>query len=183
MPRVLTPLPFDQRNEKDFEEMTERIKHALDIIRKKKTIRATVKELAGLAAPCSPKTLYLRSWPIIELKKIKEDRRINKGSVPKVIKGQRGNIETEYNHEILLIKQVQNYQDQNGALFDQVQDLKAQVSMLENAVKVITEEKAEAEEENRKLKNDRRKFTSKQNTNSNVVNMNMLKSNDGVEGQ
>jgi hypothetical protein len=100
-----------------------------------------------------------------------------------VIKGQRGNIETEYSHEILLIKQVQNYQDQNGALFDQVQDLKAQVSVLENAVKVVTEEKAEAEEENRKLKNDRRKFTSKQNTNSNVVNMNMLKSNDGVEGQ
>src|SRR5438270_13232875 len=119
----LKRLPFDERNEQDFEDLTRRISDALALIRKNPSIPATqdkVDELAG----CTRKTLHNRGWPITELKKIKEERKAGKD-------GRRKNTTVEHRlsaqkhveREKLLIGQIRNLQRQNGELFDRVQDL------------------------------------------------------------
>jgi hypothetical protein len=77
MRNELKRLPFDERNEQDFEDLTRRILDALALIRKDPSIPATQEKLAKLAE-CTRKTLHNRGWPITELKKIKEERKAGK---------------------------------------------------------------------------------------------------------
>jgi len=119
---VAKALPFDERNQRDFDEMTVRIMEGLDLIKKKKSLRATQNTLADLAK-CSRRTLSIRRWPIQKLKEIKNERSNgSKARIDKVAaseKSENGN---------LLLTQVKNYQRQNSKLFDRVQDLEEEKS-------------------------------------------------------
>ena len=70
-------LPFDEANERDFNELTKRIQFALSEIRSNEAIKATESSLAKLAK-CSRGTLSNRSWPLDELKSIQASRRANR---------------------------------------------------------------------------------------------------------
>jgi uncharacterized protein YlxW (UPF0749 family) len=141
MPAALKALPFDQRNEQDFHEMTERIRCALDVVRNTRTLKPTQDTLAKIAG-CSRRTLSLRIWPIEVLKQIKlarlqrpQKRRADARSV------------NSKDSERLLEKQVKNYQRQNAELFDRVQDLEEEksrsdliISELETELGILREE-------------------------------------------
>jgi hypothetical protein len=146
-------LPFDERNQRDFDDMTARIRDALDLIRKNKSLRATQDALAEFAQ-CSRRTLSLRVWPILELKKIKEAR----SSHLKAVEG-KPDVRTAVKTSSLLIKQVKNYQTQNGELFDRLQDLEEDkarlvvvVSTLEHQLQALKEKLNSLEREARRVK-------------------------------
>jgi gas vesicle protein len=151
MPAVLRSLPFDQKNEQDFQEMTERIRCALDDIRKSRTLKPTQMVLAKLAK-CSRRTLSLRIWPIEELRKIKEARSQHQQESPSSTKGDASKF-----NEGLLEKQVRNYQRQNGELFYRVQDLEEEksrsdliISTLENELEELREKVERLEKQSRR---------------------------------
>lgn len=120
MPATVKTLPFDERNERDFEEMTDRIRSGLESIRKSNSLKATQDSLARLAH-CSRRTLNLRRWPIDELKRIKVQRQTLHQESKK--EAAHKNRSTTLEKEKQLIKQIRNYQEQNGRLFDRVQIL------------------------------------------------------------
>ena len=116
---TLKSLPFNERNQRDFEELTERIRTALNTIRKSKSLKPTQSTLAKLAQ-CSRRTLSLRRWPLEELKGIKKKRSPD----PVESKTSSPNKKLGTNHnEGQLIAQIRNYQNQNATLFDRVQGL------------------------------------------------------------
>ena len=70
---VFKAFPFDDRNQRDFDQMTTRIRDGLDLIRKKKTLKATQEflwlhqgrgdVLGSSATPgVLPSPLCSRSW-------------------------------------------------------------------------------------------------------------------------
>jgi hypothetical protein len=117
---TLKSLPFDEKNQLDFDEMTERIRTALDAIRKNKSLKATQNTLAKLAH-CSRRTLSLRRWPVEELKRIKNQRNPEPAEIKSVASAKR--ILRTTQSEAQLIGQVRTYQAQNGTLFDRIQGL------------------------------------------------------------
>jgi len=119
MPVRLKALPFDERNDRDFEDLTNRIRNGLDLIRKTKSLKPTQDTLAKLAK-CSRRTLSLRRWPVEELKKIKHPPFVDRQSQTVAGAIKKGKGETPLTQ---LINQIRNYQDQNGQLFDRVQYL------------------------------------------------------------
>jgi Mg2+ and Co2+ transporter CorA len=152
---TIKSLPFDERNQRDFEEITERIRTALDAIRKSKSLKPTQSTLARLAQ-CSRRTLSLRRWPIEELKRIKANR--NPDGAESEISSPTRKVRTNQN-EAQLIAQIRNYQDQNGRLFDRVQGLeeeKARSALvqksLEDQLTVSAERVRELEKEIRMTK-------------------------------
>lgn len=155
LPIASKALPFDQKNDRDFEEMTIRIMTGLDSIRKNKSLSPTQHTLAKLAQ-CSRRTLSLRGWPIEELKKIKE---------PSHAKGKNEVVDSRSKKskgsesETQLIAQIRNYQNQNGKLFDRVQYLEEKASRstvvndaLEEQTKALMEKVQDLEKELRKTK-------------------------------
>jgi Mg2+ and Co2+ transporter CorA len=150
---TLKSLPFDERNQRDFEEITERIRTALDAIRKSKSLKPTQSTLARLAQ-CSRRTLSLRRWPIEELKRIKQNRNPNaaeseSGSPPK--RTGRTN-----QNEAQLIAQIRNYQDQNGKLFDRLQGLEEEKSRSVFIQKTLEEQLNASRETVRELERELR---------------------------
>ena len=120
MSGTLKSLPFDEKNQLDFDEMTERIRTALDAIRRNKSLKATQSTLAKLAQ-CSRRTLSLRRWPVEELKRIKSQR--NPGLVEsESVASAKRTLKATHN-EAQLIGQVRTYQAQNGKLFERIQGL------------------------------------------------------------
>lgn len=113
MPTISKVLPFDERNDRDFEELTQRLRKGLDLIRRNRSLRATQNTLARLAG-CSRRTLHIRKWPIDELKKIKADRR----PTPKSESVEKTKRRRDSTSEEQLIQQIRNYQKENGRLFD-----------------------------------------------------------------
>ena len=73
--------PYDERNEKDYADVTKRIEDALKKMEDDKTIPATEAELCKLAK-CSRGTLRNRQWPLERLKEIKKKRKGEKSDVP-----------------------------------------------------------------------------------------------------
>lgn len=147
------PLPFTERNERDFDEMTARIRNSLDQIRKNRRLKTTQDTLADLAQ-CSRRTLSLRGWPIAELKNIKRLRSNQIRSVES-----KSDAPTSVRTETLLIRQVKNYQKQNGELFERVQDLQEEkarmavvIDTLEHQLQVVREELEALEKESRRSK-------------------------------
>jgi hypothetical protein len=133
MPTVLKALPFDERNDRDFDDLTNRIRSGLDSIRKSTSLKPTQDTLAKLAQ-CFRRTLSLRRWPIEELNRIKRNRKTEVtestivSPVQKKLRNQR---------ESDLISQIKNYQEQNGLLFDRVQTLEedqARSSLIQKAL-------------------------------------------------
>lgn len=70
-------LPFDERNERDFVGVTQRIRDALSKIKLNEAIKATESSLAKLAK-CSRGTLANRKWPLDELRAIKDGRKASR---------------------------------------------------------------------------------------------------------
>lgn len=146
-------LPFDERNQRDFDDMTARIRDALDLIRKNKNLRATQDVLAELAQ-CSRRTLSLRVWPILELKKVKDARSNHINAVKR-----KADVRSAVKTDSLLIKQVKNYQAQNGELFYRLQNLEedkarsiAVISTLENQIQTLNEKLVSLEKESHRAK-------------------------------
>jgi len=155
MPIGLRSLPFDDRNQRDFDDLTARIRQGLEVIRKKKSVKANQATLASLAQ-CSRRTLSLRRWPIDALKQLKDERRSREKDSHQESPNES---ENEQNQKRQLIKQVRNYQDQNGRLFDRVQHLEEEgskslliISTLEQQVRTLKEEVQNLENQLRKTK-------------------------------
>ena len=143
MPIGLKVLPFDDRNQRDFDELTARIRQGLEVIRKNKSVKVGQANLANLAQ-CSRRTLSLRRWPIEALKQIKNERRSRENDSHEENLNETS-IEQDREHQ--LIRQIRNYQGQNGRLFDQVQHLEEEqsksvliISSLEQQVSGLSEE-------------------------------------------
>jgi hypothetical protein len=145
MPALLKTLPFDERNDQDFEELTQRIRQALDLVRKNRSLKPTQNTLARLAQ-CSRKTLHLRRWPVEQLKSIRNQRLSNPES---------GRGKTKTKHEAptenQLIAQIRNYQSQNGKLFDQVQYFEHEQTTWTLVRKALEEDLATAKEKIQEL--------------------------------
>ncbi len=136
----LRKLPFDERNEQDFEDLTRKIQDAIATIKKTRSIPATQEKLAEMVG-CTRKTLHNRGWPITDLKKIKEERKDNKDSKQKnTAVEHRLSAEKHITREKLLIGQIRNLQEQNGKLFDRVQDLEEQKAISTDTVRVLEDE-------------------------------------------
>jgi SepF-like predicted cell division protein (DUF552 family) len=168
-------LPFEERNEQDFEDLTRRISDALALIRKGSSIPATQDKLAEMAE-CARKTLHNRGWPIAELKKIKEERKAGKGDKRKNTSAEhRLSAQTHVEREKLLIGQIRNLQTQNGELFDRVQDLEEQESVLKDTVKVLEEEIVLIKDEKLKSERELRQLKQSRNGRANVVDIRAIK--------
>jgi uncharacterized protein (DUF3084 family) len=165
-------LPFDERNEQDFEELTRKIWDAITAIKKTRSIPATQEKLAEMVG-CTRKTLHNRDWPITELKKIKEERKANKDNKPKNTTAEhRLSSENHIAREKLLIKQIRNLQEQNGKLFDQMQELEEQKAGLIDTTKVLEDEIVILKDQNRKLERELRQFKQGHGGRDNVVSIN-----------
>lgn len=75
-------LPFDDRNERDFSDLTSKIREALIKIRLDDSVGATEMSLAKIAG-CSRATLANRKWPLKELRAIKAARKAKRKSKSK----------------------------------------------------------------------------------------------------
>lgn len=162
---------FDERNEQDFEDLTQKIWDAITSIKKARSIPATQDKLAEMAG-CTRKTLHNRGWPITELKKIKEDRKANKAGKPKSITAEhRLNSETHIAREKMLIRQIRNLQEQNGKLFDRVQELEEQKAGLLDTAKVLEDEIDILKDETRKLERELWQIKQRHGDRNNVVSI------------
>jgi FtsZ-binding cell division protein ZapB len=171
----LKRLPFAERNEQDFEDLTKKISDALAIIRKSRSIPATQEKLAELA-DCTRKTLHNRDWPISELKKIKEERKANKDSKQKnATVEHRLSAEKHIAREKLLIGQMRNMHEQNGQLFDRVQELEEQAATSTDTIKVLGDEIVVLKDKNRQFEKELRQLKQSRNGKSNVVNIRAMK--------
>jgi DNA-directed RNA polymerase specialized sigma subunit len=123
MRKELKKLPFDERNEQDFEALTLKIWDVIETIKKSKSIPATQEKLAELVG-CTRKTLHNRGWPISELKKIKGERKASKDSKQKTNTVEhRLSADRHIEREKLLIEQIRNLREQNAKLFDRAQEM------------------------------------------------------------
>lgn len=180
MLKELKRLPFDERNEQDFEDLTRKIRDALAKIRKTRSLPATQENLAELAG-CTRKTLHNRSWPISELKKIKEERQDNKDNKPKnTIARHKISSGNYVERERLLIKRIKNFQEHNGKLFDRVQELEEQNAGLVDTVQILEDEIVSLKDENRKLEKELRKLKQSRNGKTNVVSIRAMKKIKGT---
>jgi chromosome segregation ATPase len=172
----LGKLPFDERNEQDFEDLTKRISAAIAVIEKDQSIPATQDKLAELSG-CTRKTLHNRGWPITKLKEIKEQRKAGDCKSKNTIAERRLNTETHIAREKLLIVQVRNLQRQNGELFDRVQDLESEKSVLTDTVKVLEEEIIILKNEKQKIERELRQLKQSLNDKTKVVDIRVVKKN------
>lgn len=140
MPTGLKALPFDQKNQLDFDDMTNRIRQALELVQRSKSLKPTQTVLANLAK-CSRRTLSLRRWPIEELKRIAKERRSgvsasNEKTTPNIEKSRCDK----------LIEQIRNYQLENGRLFDRVQALEEEQSKSAFSIETLEQQRDEMAE-------------------------------------
>lgn len=169
-------LPFDERNKKDFEALTQRLADALNIIKFKKNqageyeYKPTVKTLCELAE-CSPATLYTRKNPINPIKCLMEikEQRINSEML--VLKRKRPRVTKEH------LKSVQELVEQKKQLIiERTQamnevviyskknaDLKIEKAFLERQVNALTKINQELEEKITNLINQNSILTTKLN--------------------
>lgn len=151
---TLKSWPFDEKNQLDFDEMTERIRAGLDAIRKNRSLKATQSTLAKLAR-CSRRTLSLRRWPVEELKRIKDQRNPEENKRESIL-STKGFLRTTQN-EAQLIAQIRKYQAQNGTLFDRVQGLEEDKSRSALIQKTLEEQLSSARETISQLEKELRK--------------------------
>jgi chromosome segregation ATPase len=171
----LKRLPFEERNEQDFEDLTRKIWDAIERIKKTRSIPTTQEKLAELVG-CTRKTLHNRGWPITELKKIKDARKaIRDGKQKNTPAEHRLNSEKHIARARLLIGQIRNLQEQNSKLFDQVQELKEKEATLNDIVKVLENEINTRKNENQKLEMELRKCKQERNDRTNVVSIRTMK--------
>lgn len=150
MSKVIT-FPFEEKNEKDFIEITEQINKALEKIEKDISIPATEMQLAKLSK-VSRGTLRNRIWPIDRLKQIKlERKKVNKPK--KITSGHRIETDKYIEKEKALINRIKNYQYENSCLFDEVVDLKNEVIRLNESIKTLTEKNEDCELKLKEIKN------------------------------
>lgn len=168
----LKRLPFDERNEQDFEDLTRKISDAIATIKKTRSIPATQEQLARLVG-CTRKTLNNRGWPISELKKIKEERKNSKQKNTTV--EHRLNAEKHIEREKMLIRQIRNLQEQNGKLFDQVQELEEEKLTLTYTAKVLEDEIIILKDEKQKVDRELRQVKQGRNVRANVVSIQAVK--------
>lgn len=166
---------YRERNEEDFEKMTQAIESAIQILQEDPSEQATQENLAELAG-CSRKTLHNREkmglthenriLPITELKAIQQARKSIEENSRKILKrksnlDQKVTVEAHINREKILIEQVTNYQEENAKWFNRVQELEREkertarlLKLAERHIDDLKREKKELESEIRELKQD-----------------------------
>lgn len=162
---------LQKKNEEDFERITQNIHAALEKLRASRSLSATQEKLSELAG-CSRKTLENRGWPLQELKRIKEQRKVNRETREHPAKDQLS-VENRLKREQLLIQRVENLQDQNAKLFDQVQRLEEKLEDARRLFEVQDRDFTFVKEEKRKLENELRRLK-REDSGSNVIQMNPL---------
>jgi chromosome segregation ATPase len=167
---------YKERNEEDFEQITQAIDNAIQRLQGDPSEQATQENLAELAG-CSRKTLHNREkmglthenriLPITELKAIQQARKSieeNSRKTPKRKSSldQKVAVETHINREKMLIGQVSTYQEENAKWFDRVQELERERERIASLLKLaerhiddLRKEKKELESEIRKTKQDK----------------------------
>lgn len=68
---------FDEKNEQDFERITQALNDALSAISKDDQIKASITELSRIAG-VHRNTIYQRKWPIERIAEIKDQRQLKK---------------------------------------------------------------------------------------------------------
>lgn len=180
MLKELDRLPFEERNEKDFEDLTRKIWDAITTIKKTRSIPATQEKLSELVG-CTRKTLHNRGWPVTELKNIKEQRKATQNSNPKKTTVEhRLTSEKHIARGKLLIRRVRNLQEQNGKLFDRVQELEDQKSIAADTVSVLEAEIATLKDVNRTLEKEVRRLKQKRSGRTNVVSIKAMTKSEEV---
>ncbi len=181
MRNELKRLPFEERNEQDFEDLTRKIQDAIATIKKTRSIPATQEKLAELVG-CTRKTLHNRGWPISELKKIKEERQASKDGKQKNITAEHKlSVGKHIEREKLLIRQVRNLQEQNGELFDRVQELEDGKARLTDTNKVLEDEIVVLNDVKRKLERELRRLKQVHSGRTNVVSIRVIKESKGAK--
>ncbi len=164
-------LPFDEKNESDFNAITEKIQAALSTIENDVNLPATSEELAKLAG-CSRKTLNNRIFPVEKLRQIKTERKKLKEEKTKKRDCYADEDNVKSNEEILLLR-VENFQRDNGRLFEQVQNLTEQLAVARDLAASLDKTVNSLREENFNLQS-RLRATSPENA-STVVDINSRK--------
>ncbi|MEJ7849531.1 MAG: hypothetical protein WKF92_15725 [Pyrinomonadaceae bacterium] len=164
-------LPFEDKNESDFNSITEKIGVALSTIENDANIPATCEQLANLAG-CARKTLNNRGWPIVKLRQIKTERKKLKEEKTKKRDFYADEENVKSNEEILLLR-VENFQRDNGRMFEQVQSLTEQLASARELAASLDKTVNNLKEENFNLQN-RLRSASTENV-STVVDINWRK--------
>lgn len=132
MPKAYEPLPFDARNEADYNAITAKIQTALQEFEAGKLDFRTQEAFAQHVG-VDKSTLHRpgRKWAIAEFDRIKKKRKdeakISAINPPnKVTIEHKTAIENHLNRETLLVNQVKNLRRENSVLFDRVQELEEQ---------------------------------------------------------
>lgn len=168
MKKIRKTLPFDKKNEEDFLRISENIRNALDTISSNANLAATQNKLAKLAG-CSRKTLYNRKWALEELRLIKVNRKsLKEKNTANVLSfnktTEKGDI---CNNDLLDL--IKTYKQQNGLLFDRIQDLEDLKDELERYNLVLEEENKTLKNDNKELRNELRLLKKSLNLSSNII--------------
>ncbi len=164
-------LPFDEKNESDFNAVTEKIGAALSTIENDANVPATCEQLAKLAG-CSRKTLNNRGWPVEKLRQIKIECKKHKEEQTKKRDCYADEDNVKSNEEILLLR-VEAFQNENGRLFEQVQNLTEQLAVARDLSTSLDKTVNSLKEENFNLQNKLRSASPKNA--STVVDINSRK--------
>lgn len=164
-------LPFDKRNEDDYQKITEKIEFALQKIERDGRIPATQEKLAELAE-CSRKTLNNRKYPIERLRQIKNDR---KQKSLKIDNKEKISAKSTLDNSDNLNAMIKNYQKENGLLFNRLQDIEEQNKSLKLLVKFYEDEIKDRGAVDVSLPSKLWKFKDSSQTPSNVTNINRNK--------
>ena len=153
-PELLKPqqktkrFPYEERNEADFQELSNRIASTLEAIAHNENIPATEASVARLAR-CSRGTLRNRVWPLVRLKFVKEERT----SKPKVSPPTRTPAEIERFDRQKLQNDLDACRTEGAKWFDALQNEKTVTRKLRRANTLLAEENAALRKTNASRKN------------------------------
>lgn len=178
---------YKERNEEDFEQMTQAIENAIQRLQEDLSEPATQDNLAELAG-CTRKTLHNREkmglthenriLPLTELRAIQQARKSIEENSRKTPKrkstlDQKVAVEAHINREKILIGQVNNYQEENAKLFDRVIELERENERSANLLMLAERHINDLKKEKRELESEIRKI--KQDEDSKVINISALR--------
>jgi chromosome segregation ATPase len=142
-------LPFDERNQQDFLDVTGRIEAALEAMRNDRRLKKTEANLAKLSQ-CSRGTLRNRGWPIETLRKLKLESKATTEASAAVTQEREETRVARYKQQLALSRdelmswkfkhddlalRVETLQGQNRGYASRVEALEARIRELERRLR------------------------------------------------
>lgn len=130
--------PYDTRNQLDYEAVTKKIAHALEILENDTSIPATEIKLAELA-DCSRGTLRNRVYPLVRLRKIKQSRfkKQNKPKLSSLTAQQLTDVNIHISDKRILKEQLEKSRSEIAVWVTKFLELEKDVKRLERLVTVL----------------------------------------------